>query len=327
MKSCTIEEAWQSDFELAQQDDTIIAISGDCIGNFGLLQMQEAMPKRVINTGIAEQNAMNVAAGYAATGFKPVICGFVPFMTLRAAEQLRTFICYPNLKVMVAGGMGGLSAATEGVTHMGLEDIGVLRTIPNMVIAVPADAASTRAITRSLMMDTDCASYIRLNKLPVYGVFDENYKFEIGKANPMIDNGNDATIFVNGPLVYRAVLASEALRAEGIDIRVVEMPCVKPLDKEAVFKAAEETGAIVTVEDHQITGGLGSAVAEYLSEVKPTLVKRLGIPDVFPESGSHFDLLDKYGMSEADIISAVKEIVLRKGCGTIDFDEVIRSVR
>lgn len=296
---------------LAKEDKSIVAISGDSVASMGFGAMEKELPDQVINTGIAEQNAMNIAAGMAASGLKPVIAGFAPFMTLRASEQVRTFICYPNLNVKIVGGMGGLSASTEGVTHQGLEDIGVLRTFPNMVITVPADAASAAVITREVMKHYGPA-YIRLFKGAVYSVFDkETYHFEIGKSN-LLRDGADVTVICNGPVVYRSLEAAEQLAAEGVSVRVIEMPCVKPLDEAAVIKAAEETGAIVTVEDHQIIGGLGSAVAECLSENYPTLLKRLGVRDTFTESGTHYDLLDKYGLKTEDIVAAVREVQNRK---------------
>ena len=298
-------------YDMAKADDKIIAVSGDGVGSMGLVEMQAAMPDRVINTGIAEQNAMNICAGLASVGLKPIIAGFAPFMTMRAIEQFRTFICYPHLNVTIAGGMGGLSASTEGVTHQGLEDLGILRTIPGVVITAPADAASTRVILKKLL-EHDGPAYIRTSKGPVYSVFDaETYQFEIGKAN-LLKDGTDVTIICNGPVVYRSLEAADALEAEGISVRVLEMPCIKPLDEEAVLKAARETGAIVTVEDHQIIGALGSAVAECLSENCPTYLKRLGIRDTFTESGDHYDLLDKYGMKSTDIAAAAKEVMAKK---------------
>lgn len=300
--------------ELARKDDRIMAVTGDGVNSMGLTEMFKEMPDRVLNTGIAEQNAMNIAAGMAATGLKPVIGGFAPFMTMRAGEQLRTFICYPNLNVKVAGAMAGLSASAEGVTHQGLEDIGILRTFPNMVITVPADAAAADVICRKVIGEHVGPAYIRLYKGAVYGVFDRNtYQFEIGRANWLRSEGTDATIICNGPVVCRALEAADALAEQNVHVRVLEMPCVKPLDGEAVRRAALETGAVVTVEDHQINCGLGGAVAEYLGENCPTIMKRLGIRDVFTESGDHYALLDKYGMKTSDIADAVKEVMAKKG--------------
>lgn len=297
--------------EMAREDPAIMAVSGDSVNSMVLDSMQAEMPDRVINTGIAEQNAMNIAAGMAATGLKPVIAGFAPFMTMRALEQLRTFICYPNLNVKVAGGMSGLSAAAEGVTHQGLEDVGILRTIPNMVITAPADAAATAVITRAIMEHVGPA-YIRLHKGPVYRVYDEGeFTFEIGKGN-LLREGTDVAILASGAVLYRAIQAADELSAQGVSVFLVDMACIKPLDKELVLRAAKETGAIVTVEDHQVTGGLGGAVCEYLSGVYPTIVERMGVPDVFTQSGDHFELLDHYGLRTCDIVSAALRAVEKK---------------
>lgn len=301
----------QAVFELAKEDADIVAVSGDGVPNMGLAEMQKAMPDRVYNIGIAEQNATNIAAGMAATGLKPYVAGFAAFVTMRACEQVRTFVCYPNLNVKFAGGMGGLSANVEGVTHQATEDLGIFRTFPNMVLAVPADAESTVAITKKLHQHTGPA-YIRLFKGTVYNVFDRNtYQFEIGKAN-LLKDGGDAAVIANGPMVAIALEAWERLAAEGISVRVIEMACVKPIDREAVIAASKETGAIVTAEDHQINGALGSAVAEVLAEEAPCYLKRLGLQDTFGESGDHYALLDKYGLGVDSIVGAVKETIGKK---------------
>lgn len=297
---------------LAHEDPTIMGICGDSVNSMVMDAWQEEMPDRVINSGIAEQNTMNVAAGMAATGLKPVVAGFAPFMTMRAVEQLRTFICYPNLNVKVAGGMSGLSAAAEGVTHQGLEDVGILRTFPNIVITAPADAEATKVITRAIIAHEGPA-YIRLHKGPVYKVYEEGqFHFEIGKGN-VLREGTDVTLIANGAVLYRTIEAADKLAEEGIKATVIDMACVKPLDEELVLSEAQKTQAIVTVEDHQITGGLGGAVCEYLSGVCPTIVERVGIPNVFAQSGDHFDLLDYYGMKVSDIVAAAKRAMRKAG--------------
>ena len=296
--------------ELARENPHIVVISGDCVDTMGLMPMEVEMPDRVINVGIAEQNAMASAAGLATTGYLPIVAGFGVFMSMRAVEQLRTFIAYPNLNVKIAGGQAGLSAAYEGVTHQATEDYGILRHFPNMVIAVPADAAAARVITRKIINHPGPA-YIRLHKDPVYGVFDDQYQFEIGKAN-LLKDGSDATIICNGSMVYRSLEAWETLNKSGLSIRVLEMPCIKPIDDASIALAARETGGIITVEDHTIIGGLGGAVAEIVAEQCPVWMKRIGLADVFAESGNYYELLDKYGMSVDAIISATKEIVGKK---------------
>lgn len=296
--------------ECARDDERIVVVGNDSINSMALLKMQSEMPSRVINAGIAEQSAVNVAAGLAATGMKAVVAGFSVFISLRACEQVRTSVCYPNLDVTFVGSMSGLSASTNGVTHQALEDVGVMRLFPNMVVASAADVASTEVITKALVAHKGPA-YLRIAMSNGYKVFDEGgYKFEIGRAN-LLKEGGDTTIVCNGSVVYRALEAAEQLAECGISARVLEMPCVKPLDEQALIDAAQ-TGAIVTVEDHQIIGGLGSAVTEFVSENCPTRIKRLGIKDVFTRSGDYYALMDHYGMAVSDIREAVRELCAKK---------------
>ncbi len=297
--------------EEARVNDKIVFVGGDSIGSMGLVQMEKEFPDRAINMGIAEQDTMGVASGLASCGFKVVVGGFAPFVTMRALEQFRTFICYPNLNVIVAGGMGGMSASTEGVTHQGLEDYGIMRMMPNAVVAIPCDNASTKAIMKELLK-YDGPGYIRLGKMAFKKVYEEGeFEFKLGKAN-LMKEGTDATIFTCGATVPNCCIACDELKEEGINVRLVNMASIKPIDKDCIIAAAKETGAIITVEDHQINGGLGSAVAEVLVENCPVPMKRVAIPDTFTESGEHYELIDKYGMSVADIKAAVKETIARK---------------
>jgi transketolase len=296
---------------IAEANQNVVAMGADTTKNMCLGLMEERYPDRVFNIGIAEQNMMSIAAGMAATGMQVFVASYAPFMSMRACEQVRTFIAYPNLNVKVVGGMGGLSGGYDGTTHQGLEDIGIMRTIPNMKILVPADAAATAVITAALAKD-EGPVYLRLGKSnPVRKVFGEDYQFKMGKANILSDEGDDAALICNGVMVARVLDAQEILAEKGFKLKVIEMPCVKPLDIETVIQAAETTKLVITVEDHQIIGGLGSAVAETLSENCPVRLKRMGIADVFTESGSHDDLLDKYGLAVADIVKTVEAMVKR----------------
>ena len=295
---------------LAQSDPMVVGMGADTTFNVGLKGMYAEFPERVINVGIAEQNMMGMAAGLAASGFKVYAGSFAPFVAMRSLEQFRTFIAYPHLDVTIGGGMGGISASVEGVTHQCQEDISIMRSIAGTVIVNPADTASCDAVMKSLGNHSGPA-YVRLGKLPFYQVFDENYKFEIGKAN-LLEEGEDATVIATGSIVYRALQARDILRELGIQIRVLEMPCIKPLDEEAVYRAARDTGAIVTAEESTIIGALGSAVAEYLVENIPVPMRRIGLQDVFCESGDLYDLMNQYGMGVKDIVDAVKEVVSRK---------------
>lgn len=300
-------------FALAKQDDSIIGLGADTTNNLGMKAMSQEMPERVINVGIAEQNMMGIAAGLAATGFH-VFCGsFAPFVSMRCLEQFRTFVAYPHLNVKVASGMAGLSAGNEGVTHQCYEDLTIMRAIPGNVVLYPADNAATEAMVKALGA-YEGPAYIRLGKLPFYKVFDENYHFEIGKAN-LLEDGGDLTIICCGTAVYRCLQAKDLLAEEGISARVLEMPCIKPLDTEAVLCAAEETGAIITVEEANILGGLGGAVAEVLAENCAVPFKRVGMNDCFAESGNHYQLMDKYGLSLDDIVGAAKCVYAKKSNG------------
>ena len=297
--------------DLAREDPDVVGVTGDSQMMMRMTKMAAEFPDRVFNVGIAEQNAMDMAAGLVAAGLKPFVAGFAPFMTMRACEQLRTFICYPNLNVNVVGGMGGLSASTEGVTHMGLEDIGIVRTFPHMFAAAPADAESAYVIGRALYKYAG-PTYMKIFKGAVYKVFDRStYKFEIGKAN-LLREGTDVTIIANGPLVALSMLACEELAGMGINARLLEMPCVKPIDREAIVAAARDTGLIVTAEDHQIYCGLGSAVTEVLCDEYPVPCVRMGVQDTFAESGDHYDLLKKYGLGTDSIVATVAEAVKTK---------------
>ena len=296
---------------IAEESPNVVAMGADTNKNMGLGPVEDKYPQRVFNIGIAEQNMMSIAAGMAATGMQVYVASYAPFMSMRACEQVRTFVAYPNLNVKIIAGMGGLSGHFDGTTHQGLEDVGIMRTIPNMKILVPADAAATAVITAAIAKDNGPV-YLRLGKSsPIRKVFGEDYRFEMGKANILSDEGDDAAVICNGVMVARVLDAQEILAEKGFKLKVIEMPCVKPLDTEAVIQAAQATGVVITVEDHQIIGGLGSAVAETLSENCPVRLKRMGIADVFTESGSHDDLLDKYGLAVENIVKTVEAMVKR----------------
>ncbi len=292
--------------DLAKEDDTIMAVGADTVYSLGMKEFEAQYPDRVYNVGIAEQNMMATCSGLAATGFRPYACTYAPFTTMRALEQFRTFCCYPNLNVQVAGGMGGLAAAEEGVTHQCAEDLAIMRSIPGTVVISPADYASTYAIVKALG-NYEGQVYYRFGKLAFRKVFDENYKFELGKAN-LLEEGTDLTIICHGTMVARSLQAYDLLLEKGIKARVLEMPCIKPIDEDAILAAAKETGRILTVEEAVLHGSMGSAVAEVLSEKCPTLLKRMGINDCFAQSGKHELLLDEYGLSVQDIVDAAVEL-------------------
>ncbi|MBR6862905.1 MAG: transketolase family protein [Acidaminococcaceae bacterium] len=295
--------------EAAREYPNLFAIGADTTKSMGFKPMMAEFPDRVINNGIAEQNMAMIGAGIAATGGRAVVATYAPFASMRISEQIRTFVCYPNLDVKVISGLGGLSGNVEGVTHQGLEDIGVMRSMANMVIAVPADAASCTAISR-VILDYTGPAYLRIGRGPVEKVFDEDYTFQIGKANLLDDAGTDVAIICNGCAVARVLRAKALWEEAGIHARIIEMPCVKPIDEEAILAAVRDCGRIVTAEEHNVIGGLGSAVCEVVCKAeKPCAVTRIGIDDIYTESGPHNELLDKYNLSPEHIADVVKNAV------------------
>lgn len=298
-------------YEYAKENEDAFFICPDTMKSMGLARTEKEFPERCYNVGICEQNAMMIGCGIAASGGKAFVGTYAPFASMRMLEQIRTFCAYPNLDVKVVSCMSGLSGGNEGVTHQGLEDISVLRGIANMVIAVPGDANSAKVITKKIA-EYKGPAYIRLGKLSNPKMYDENYTFEIGKANVIKGDGCDAAIIFIGVTASRVMEADEILKQKGYQVSLIEMPCVKPIDKDAIIAAAKKTGAIVTVEDNNIMGGLGGAVSEVLSENCPVLMKRIGIEDCYAESGEEDELLDKYGISVSEIVEQTEALIERK---------------
>lgn len=270
----------------------------------------QEFPERFFNFGIAEQNMMVSAAGLSTTGFIPFVNSYAVFCVMRCCEQIRTLVAYPKLNVKIAGGHGGVSVGPDGVTHQATEDIAIVRAIPNMVVLVPADPGEVEQIVRAAV-EYDGPVYIRLARSKIPSFLPEDYKFKIGKSR-VIMNGNDVALLGTGIMVYECLKAAEKLRKEGISPRVINLSSIKPIDKEMVTQAAEETGALVTVEDHNIIGGLGGAVAEVLGETKPVPLERIGLRDTFGQSGSPEDLFKYYHLSVDDIVRAAKKAIKRK---------------
>lgn len=293
-----IELAKTRDFMLLSADTKACGIE-----NFGKLY-----PGREYNVGIAEQNLIGVAAGIASCGYKVFATTYAVFASMRACEQVRTFVCYPNLNVALICSHGGLQVGPDGATHMATEDISIMRSFPNMTVIQPSDAVSARAAARAAV-DFEGPLYIRLMRDPVEDIHDETtYNFEIGKAKVLRNNGNDVAIIATGIMVGKSLKAAEKLQTLGINARVVEVHTIKPLDEDTVVEAARATGAVVTVEDHTIYGGLGSAVAEILGEKCPVKMRRIGIKDAFGESGAPELLYKKHGMLVDDIVAAAQNL-------------------
>lgn len=296
--------------KLGQVNDNVVVLDADLSKSTKTNDFYKTFPERFFNMGIAEQNLIGAACGLATAGKIPFASSFAMFATGRAFEVIRNSVCYPKLNVKVCATHAGLTVGEDGASHESVEDMAIMRAIPNMTVLVPADGVEAE------QMIFEAAKfygpmYVRLGRSAVPTLFDENYKFEIGKG-VVVREGNDATIIACGIMVNEAIIASEALKSEGINTRVINMSTIKPIDRELIINAAKETGAIVTAEEHSIIGGLGSAVSEVVSEECPVVVKKVGVKDVFGESGTPAELLKKYGLTAEEIVNAVKEAVAKK---------------
>ena len=298
--------------ELGGQYPNLVVLDADLSGSTMTKGFAKAYPDRFFNMGIAEGNMMTVAAGLAAAGKKAFANSFAIFASGRAFEQVRNSIAYPHLNVTVVGSHGGLSVGEDGATHQACEDMAVMRAIPGMVVCCPCDGTEMKAAVKALM-DYDGPAYLRLGRSAVEDLTGDlpGYSFQLGKGVTLRDGG-DVTIIAVGLMVQEAMKAAETLAAEGIQARVIDMHTVKPLDEELVLKAAKETGCIVTTEEHNIVGGLGSAVAEYLSGVCPVPVVRHGVEDVFGRSGKASEVLAAYGLTADGIVTKVKAALALK---------------
>lgn len=296
--------------ELGAVNNNIVVLDADLSKSTKTSVFAKAFPERFLNMGIAEQNLIGTAAGLAAAGKIPFASTFAIFATGRAYEQIRNSVAYPKLNVKIAATHAGLTVGEDGASHQMLEDLALMRVLPNMTVIVPADAEETRqAIQTAAAMQGPV--YIRLGRSGVPTLLDHTYKFEIGKAVQLVD-GSDATIIATGIMVAMAVEAAQSLQEAGINVRVINMATIKPIDREAIIRAAKETGAIVTAEEHNVIGGLGSAVAEVLVETAPVPMLCVGVQDTFGESGNPDALLQKYGLTAGNIAAAVKTVISRK---------------
>ena len=285
-----------------------IVMDADLSGSTQTGQFAAKFPDRFFNCGIAEQNMLSVAAGIATTGKPVFVSSFAMFAVGRAYEQIRNSVCYPRLNVKICASHAGVTVGEDGATHQYCEDLAVLRTIPNLTIVSPADGVETYAAMETVL-NHNGPVYVRLGRYAVPTVFEkENYKFELGKAVPICD-GDDAVVFATGIMLAAALEAKDILAAEGINISVVNVHTIKPIDKETIIKYAKKTGRVVTAEEHTVIGGLGCAVAEVLSENAPTLMKRVGVNDHFGTSAPAGVLLEKFNLNAAGIVAAVKELM------------------
>lgn len=292
--------------ELIKENRNVVVVDADACKSTGTLICREQTPENFVQCGIAEQNMMGVAAGLALQGKIPFAATFSVFTCMRAVEQVRNEICYANLNVNVVGTHSGLETGGDGGTHQGIEDIAIMRSLPNMTVFAPSTPLCTRAVTRA-MAAYDGPSYMRLGKDPTPELYEEGEQFPIG-GSKLLRDGKDLTIIACGSMVWRAVEAAKILEAEGIDARVIDLYSIKPIDTEAIIKAAKETKGIVAVEDHNILGGMGGAIAEVLCEHAPTKMLRVGLKDEFGRSGNAPKLYELFKMTPADIADVCRKI-------------------
>lgn len=272
----------------------------------------EKYPERFYNIGIAEANMVDIAAGFATCGTVSLVHTFAMFASGRVYDQVRNDVAYPGLNVKVIGSHAGLTVGEDGATHQCIEDISLMRTMPGMTVIVPCDANETRLATKAIL-DYEGPCYLRTGRCALECVTDKfnNYTFEIGKGVELVD-GTDVTIIACGLMVQRALEAEKVLKENGINARVIDMHTIKPIDKDIIIKAAKETGAIVTAEEHNVIGGLGSAVTEVIARTELVPVEIVGVEDTFGHSGAPMDLLEKYGLTAEKIVESAKKAIQRK---------------
>lgn len=293
--------------DIAVHDERICAVVNDSVGSSKVNNFGKRFPDRLINVGIAEQTMVGLAAGLSNSGKIPFVCAASPFLTGRALEQIKADVAYSNANVKLAGQSPGLAYGELGPTHHSIEDIAWMRAIANMIVIVPADSIETDQVVREAAA-TPGPMFLRISRMPVPIVHDDAYRFVIGKASRLREGG-DITLIANGVMVARALDAAALLAAEGVQARVLNMSTVRPLDTEAVLAAASETGLIVTVEEHTIYGGLGSAVAEVVVTHHPVPMRILGVPGVFAPTGSAEWLLEHFGLTARGICGAALELI------------------
>lgn len=295
---------------LGAENQDIVVLDADLSKSTKTADFSKQYPERFFNMGIAEANLIGTAAGFAAAGKIPFASTFAVFATGRAFEQIRNSVAYPKLNVKIAATHAGVTVGEDGGSHQAIEDVAIMRSLPNMTVLVPADGEETRQVIYAAAQYKGPV-YIRMGRLDVPLLFDANYKFEIGKAN-VVREGSDVVIFANGLMVAAALEAAQELEQEGIQAAVVNVASVKPLDAETIIAYAKKTGAVVTAEEHNIIGGLGSAIAEVLGENAPTPMVRVGIKDTFGESGRPLELVEKYGLTKKEVLEAARAVIRRK---------------
>lgn len=296
--------------ELARADERVVAVVNDSVGSTKLTAFRSEFPDRLINVGIAEQNMISIGAGLANGGLIPYVCGASCFLTARALEQIKADLAYSNANVNVVGVSSGMAYGELGPTHHSIEDMAWLRVIADLAVIVPADPIETASAVRYAHTHHG-PMFIRTSRTPVPAVHADGYEFALGRST-LLRGGRDATIIANGTLVGVALESANALAVEGSDVRVVNMSSVSPADRDAVVAAALETGAIVTIEEHSVRGGLGGLVAEIVVSDCPVPMEFIGVPGVFAPTGSAEFLMEYFGMSVSGVPAAVRKVMARK---------------
>lgn len=296
--------------ELGESHPDVVVLSADVSNSDHSYMFEEVYPDRFFNVGIAEQCLVDVAVGFANSGKIPLANTFSFLFATRALEMVRTHLCYGKANVKLIGAYSGLSDSFDGPTHHSITDLAIMRNMPNMTVVVPGDSIALSKLLPQVV-EWKGPVFFRLTRNEAPVLFDQSYNPRIGKS-VTLRVGTDVTLIGMGMMLNRCLDAAEYLAKEGIEARVIEMHTIKPLDSECIKKAAEETGAIVTVEEHSVIGGLGAAVAEVVTDICPVPIKRVGIADQFTESGPYDDLLDNYGMSIEDILKAVQQALTLK---------------
>jgi transketolase len=295
---------------LAALDGTIVAVCNDSVGSSKLGGFKSRFPDRLVNVGIAEQTMVGVGAGLANGGRVPFVCGASCFLTGRALEQIKADISYSNANVKLIGISSGMAYGELGPTHHSIEDFAWTRVLPNLPVIAPCDRIETAAAVKWAASYTG-PCFLRLSRVGVPDLLPEDHVFEVGRAN-LLRDGSDVTLIANGTLTHRMVRAAEILAKQGVSARVLNMATVRPIDEKAIIAAANDTGAIVTAEEHSIYGGLGSAVAEVIVDNAPVPMKRLGVPGIYAPTGSAEFLLDEFGMAPTAIAEATLALIKRK---------------
>jgi transketolase len=295
---------------LAESNQKIVAVCNDSVGSSKLTGFKSRWPNRLINVGIAEQDMVGVGAGLANGGLLPFVCGAAPFLTGRALEQIKADIAYSNANVKLVGISSGMAYGELGPTHHSIEDFAWTRVLPNLPVIAPCDSIETAAAVE-WAANYPGPVFLRLSRVGVPDVLSSGHTFEVGRAN-RLRNGGDVTLIANGTLTHRMLKAADILAARGVEARVLNMATVRPIDAEAVIAAANETGAILTAEEHSIFGGLGSAIAEVVVAEAPAPMKILGVPGIFAPTGSAEYLLDEFGMAPAAVADAAEALIARK---------------